>query len=886
MKSTILLSLFCLTLTAASANDGVGNLTVEGRNEPMGIDIAQPRFGWVITSDKRNVMQRSYHITVSTTADGTADVWDSGSVMSDSSQWVAYKGKPLQPNTQYFWSVKVTTNKGKKAVVASSRWTTGLMTASNWRGHWIGLDSMVTGDKAERHSRLVARCLRKTFGCKDNIKRATMHISGVGLYTLYINSQRVGDGVLTPVPTDYEHTVAYDTYDVTHLLKRRNAIGVTLEGGHYFAQTQNYDKNTRKTYGLPRMIANLIIEYDDGTTQTVATDETWKLSTDGPVRYANEYDGELFDARLAKDFSAPSFDDTYWQHADSMASPKGTLRGNITPPMTVYATDEPATMKTYGQRTIVDFATNGAGRIALDIKANSGDTIRIRHAELLESGDSTLYTQNLRSAEATAWFVSDGTERTWKPDFTFYGFRYAEITTPVGATVRNIRRELIADQMDTEGNAITFYGDSDAERLNKIVGNAVRGIRSNYKGMPIDCPQRDERMPWLGDRTTGSTGESYIVNNYSLYTKWLADIRDSQHDDGGISDVSPAYWQLYRTNVTWPAALPFCADMLYRQYGDLRPMRDSYDAIKKWLNLVETTIMKDGLVTYDRYGDWCVPPEKQNLVHSKDPARKTDGALLSSTYYYYLCTMMERYAKMFGNDDEAIDFHQKAETTRTSINRKFLVNGSYSNGTATANILPLAMNIVTDSCRAAVEQSLINTIVDKNDSHISCGVVGIQWIMRLLTNIGSTGLAFRMATTPTYPGWGYMVEQGATTIWELWNGNTANPSMNSGNHVMLLGDLLPWCFEYLGGISTDNIETGFKRIVLCPDFTVSALDGVEASHRSPYGQICSSWRRTADGIVWSVTVPANTQAEIYLPDGNAKTIGSGNYTFKVKGKKK
>lgn len=896
----ILLFFLLLLPTITYAKVSLVNLTVEGRSTPQGIDINTPRFGWQIRSDRRNVKQQAYRILVASSKEhmsrNEGDIWDSGTVSSDSSQWVSYKGKPLLPNCHYYWKVIVKTNKGKTAWSDTNYWTTGLMDETNWKGCWIGIDKLVEGDRETRHSRIVTRLLRKEFTAKKKIKRATIHISGLGLYTLYINGKRVGEHVLTPVPTDYTKTVAYDSYDVTPLITTHNAIGVMLAGGRYFAPTQNYQTNVRTTYGYPKLIANLIIEYQNGHSETISTDSTWRLSTDGPIRYANDYDGELFDARRIIDFSLPQFDDSHWKYASTVSAPGGLLRGNITPAMSVYQTEHPTSIRKYGQRVIIDFGTNNAGRIRIDVKGLRGDTIRIRHAELLNSGDSTLYTRNLRSAEATAYYVSDGKQRSWTPEFTYYGFRYAEITVLNGRPdqsetpsiieecikLNQIQRELIADHMDETGTGFYVEEANGTSLLNDIVSNARRGIRSNYKGMPIDCPQRDERMPWLGDRTTGCFGESYLMNNHALYSKWTTDICESQRKDGALSDVAPAYWRLYRTNITWPAALAFASNMLYRQYGDLSPMRNNYNAIKKHLALIRRTIYKDGLVIKDTYGDWCVPPESKNLVHSKDPARKTDGVLIASAYYFYICRTMQHYATLFNLKEDALYYSAEAEKTRTAINAKFLTNGNYSNGTATANLLPLAMEIVPDSCKKSVTDNLLHTISVKNDTHLSTGVIGIQWIMRLLSDIGQGEMAYKLAVTDTYPSWGYMVRHGATTIWELWNGDTANPSMNSGNHVMLLGDLLVWCYEHLGGIRPDGKHPGFKHIVLKPDFSIKALHRVEASHPSPYGIIRSSWIRNGNTIIWNIKIPDNTTAELHIPNKKIKYIGSGEYKLKIK----
>ena len=874
-----------ISSAAVAATTAVAGLTVEGRVSPQGIDVAEPRFGWQIESDGRNVVQRSYRVLVATTAqrlaEGRADVWDSHTVNSDRSQWVAMPKNLLKPNTRYFWRVQVATNAGRPVWSDVAAWTTGLLSPSNWRGSWIGLDSLMPWDAATRHSRLSTRYLRKEFRtAAKKVRRATIHISGLGNYTLYINGQRVGEDILTPSPTDYTKTVIYNTYDVTGLISRRNAIGVMLAGGHYFAQTQNYQANVRTTYGYPKLIANLIIEYADGTTGTIVTDGTWSYNADGPMRFSNEYDGEFYDARrqLGR-WLAPGYDDSRWMKARVVDAPGGTLRGNLLPAMGVYHTDKPVAVRRYGNRYILDFGTNGAGRIRLKLRGNAGDTITIRHAELLERGDSTLYVANLRGAMATAWYVSDGKERMWTTEFAYYGFRYAEITGAGSLSVEDITRQLIADRMDDAGTGFSVVDATGNDMLNRIVANARRGIRSNYKGMPVDCPQRDERMPWLGDRTTGCFGESYMMNNHSLYAKWVADICDSQRPDGSISDVSPAYWRLYRLNITWPAALPFSCHMLYRQYGDIRPMQNSYPAIKKFLGAVRKNIYSGGLITYDRYGDWCVPPESPKLVHSEDPARKTDGRLLSSTYYYYLCSMMQRYAEKFGYTADAGYFGREAAATLKAVNDTFLVAGRYSNGTATANLLPLAMGIVPEAARKAVADSLISTIVNKNNTHISSGVIGIQWLMRYLSESGRGDIAYRLASTSTYPSWGYMVERGATTIWELWNGDTARPSMNSGNHVMLLGDLLVWCYEYLGGIRPSADKPGFKHIVLRPDFSIADISGVTASHPTPYGMVRSSWTRESGRIRWKVSVPANTTAEVHLPSGKVEHIGSGTYEF-------
>lgn len=858
MKRNILFILALHIVVSLQAAIGLTKLTVEGRTEPLGLDVTAPRFGWQIVSDKKNVMQEGYQLQVSTTPRENSNIWDSGYVPSDSSQWVSYKGCTLKPNSVYYWRVKVKTNRGKSKWSEWRKWTTGLLSKENWQGQWIGYDSITPDVRMERHSRIAARHLRKTFSVHKPVKRATAHICGLGYYLLHINGQRIGDYLLAPAPTQYNKAAIYDTYDVTNQCIVYNApciIDVTLAGGYFFPMTQNYQTNVRSAYGMPKLRMNLIIEYEDGTSETIATDNTWQIAIDGPIRYANIYDGTLVDYNCQP---------TTWKPSQVVDAPCSQLRGNSIGGVKAYKTEESVSCRPISKdKYILDFGTNNTGRIFLPaVIIGKGDTASVQYAETLKA-DGSIYTDNLRSAQNTDIFVGNGQAVDMTTEFLWHGFRYMEVTGLHEADVRRITRQLMTDDLLSTSTISFNEGEG---MLNKIFDNARRGILSNYKGIPMDCPQRDERMPWLGDRTMGCYGESYMTNNHTLYTKWLADICDAQLGNGSISDVCPAYWRLYNGNITWPAALPFGMEMIRLQYGDERPMHEFSENVKRFLSYAKNKSGRDGLITYDRYGDWCVPPASLTEVLTKDSARLTDGALLSSCYYYYIC-------KMMGMNDEAA-------TTRDAINRTFLKDGCYSNGTVTANLLPLAMGIVPAEQEKAVQQRFIQKVKGSTgEAHIDCGVIGISWLMRYLSKAGLGDIAYQISSTKTYPGWGYMVENGATTIWELWNGNTANPSMNSGNHVMMLGDLIPWGYECLAGIAPDTKQPGFKHIIMQPDFNIKQLNGVTASYPSLYGDIKSAWTRENGIIIWDVTIPTNTTATLWLPDGKIKEIGSGSYHY-------
>lgn len=866
MRIITLLLTLCLPILNASAKVEIGRMTVEGRECPLGLDDMHPRFGWQISSDKKNVMQRSYRIIVASSQAlceiGKADIWDTGATKSSQSQWVEYNGLPLMPGKRYFWQVVCNTNKGT-AVSSVKQWTTGLLSSDNWKGDWIGCDSLTPDVSMQRHSRIAARHFRKTFTTEKSVRRATAYVCGLGYYILNIDGQRIGNYLLAPAPTQYDKAAIYDTYDVTENLKNRGNTYHTLEavvaGGYFFPMTQNFQTNVRSAYGMPKLKLNLIVEYNDDTNDTIATDNSWLIAMDGPIRYANLYDGTLIDYRQQP---------TQWMPAQVVGAPCNVLRGNSIGGVICYATESARTITPMGKKRtyVLDFGTNNTGRIHLPqaLIAN-GDTVVVRYAETLND-DGSLYTANLRSAENTDYFIGNGEVVNLTTEFLWHGFRYAEVIGLEGKDVRRIMRQLMTDDLVSTAS-INIKGNDDG-MLNRILDNARRGILSNYKGIPMDCPQRDERMPWLGDRTMGCFGESYLTNNHTIYTKWLQDICDAQLDNGCISDVCPSYWRLYNGNITWPAALPFGLEMLRLQYGDERPWQEHRDNVRRFLTFAKNKSGKDGLITYDQYGDWCVPPATLDEVLTKDSTRMTDGTLISSCYYYYLC-------RMTGMDDEA-------EKTKNAINARFLHDGCYANGTVTANLLPLALGIVPDKEHDAVMQHFIKRVKgDKGEPHIDCGVIGISWLMRYLSKVNFGNIAWQIATTKTYPGWGYMAENGATTIWELWNGNTANPSMNSGNHVMMLGDLIPWVYECLAGIAPDSNKPGFKNIIMQPDFSVSALDGVEATYPSIYGDIRSHWEREGKRIIWNITIPANTTATLVLPNGKRRNVGSGEYGFKI-----
>uniref|UniRef100_UPI0026EB2B53 family 78 glycoside hydrolase catalytic domain n=1 Tax=Flavobacterium alvei TaxID=2080416 RepID=UPI0026EB2B53 len=567
-------------------------------------------------------------------------------------------------------------------------------------------------------------------------------------------------------------------------------------------------------------------------------------------------------------------DDKNWVNARYVQEPGGFYEAQMTPNMKIMGEVKPISIKATPKGTyILDMGQNMVGWLQLKVKGKSGDQITMKFAESLQK-DGSLYIANLRDAKTTDIYTLKGEgEEIWEPRFIFHGFRFVEISGfPTKPTLDNFVGKVVYDDIKTTGT----FESSDAT-MNQIFKNAWWGISGNYKGMPIDCPQRNERQPWLGDRTTGAYGESFLFDNQTLYAKWLDDIKYSQTQDGGLPDVAPAFWRYYGDNVTWPGTYITVADMLYTQFADKEVIKKQYPTMKKWMVYMEENYLKNDLMDKDKYGDWCVPPESLELIRSKDPARMTDGEVLSSAFYYQLLGIMKKFATIANEENDIAHYDDLAVRIKKAFNAKYLntTTNSYANNTVTANVLPLAFGMVPENVKEKVFQNMVHEIEVTKQGHISTGVIGTQFLMRTLTNFGRGDLAFKLASNKTYPSWGYMVENGATTIWELWNGNTADPTMNSQNHVMLLGDLMIWYYENIAGIKSNPEKPGFEQIIMKPDFN-AGLTFVNASYESIHGLIKSNWKKSKTNLVWKITIPANSSALVYLPTANASDVKVNN----------
>lgn len=866
------LKLFVLTIWCIISAGNINSAPlIETRLEfiesPTGVFLDSPRFSWKIITQENNFLQKGFHIKLAKTKSDLINsknlVWDSERICSSQSHLFPYSGNKLEPSQIYWWAVSVWDNNDSCYFSEPKKFVTCRDENTPWNASWIGINDSINIIVKDNRTQLPVRYLRKVFTLQDKPKKAILNISGLGSSYCYINGDNISDDIFGPLPSWYDASVPYLTYDVTENLKDgENAIAVELGNGRYFPMRIE----GMESWGLPRLIATVTIENQDGSSIIINSDETWKVMSNGPIRSNNEYDGEIYDdSKDLGNWTESNYNDQEWQSADLMTPPLGKLVAQVSPSIIIQDIIRPVSVKKVGDsRYIVDMGQNMVGIERLKLNVFKNIPVKIRFAETLQKNDSSqLYVDNLRTALAEDIYYpeSDGLI-DWQPKFVYHGFRYMEISgVKEPPSISDIEGLIIYDKMSTIGK---FHCSN--EILNSLHKNAFWGIRGNYRGMPTDCPQRDERHGWLGDRTTGAYGESFLFDNALLYRKWLIDIEESMSPSGSISDVSPRYWTLHQDDVTWPAAYFYIADMLYNQFGDDFSIKERYESMKKWINHMIENHMEENIIVSDTYGDWCLPPESLELIHSNDPSRKTNGQLLSTAVFYSILKLMEDFAEINKSSKDKEFFSSLASKMKKAYNSKFYdcFNHCYDNNTVTANLISLQLGLVPEDDRKFVCEQAVKKTVEEFDCHVSVGVLGIQHLMRGLTENGYSDLAYKIATNETYPSWGYMIKKGATTIWELWNGDTADPSMNSGNHVMLLGDVLIWMYENLAGIKNHPDTKGFKKILMSPVFP-EGLEFVDASYDTPYGMVESHWKRNNDFLEWEITVPANTTAELRVP---------------------
>ena len=733
--------------------------------------------------------------------------------------------------------------------------------------------------------------LRHKFMVHAPIKRAIAYWCGLGLSKLYINGHPVSRVQLSPALSWYPKRCYYVARNVTKLLRRGyNAVGVILGNGRMYGMPG---------YSIqlpPRMILMLRILYADGSTAVVTSSTQWKVTDRGSIRMNNEYNGETDDARMAMPgWDKVGFDASGWRPARLVHSPGGRLVAQFQQPIRVTQVIHPVALLHVGKgKWIFDMGQNMVGWCRIVVPRTAVGTQIVLHfaealtknghrwmpplgpgkrliaAEKAQPSGLGLYTANLRSAKQTDTLILNGKPIVWHPLFTYHGFRYVELTGyPGKPSLSTLQGQEVHDALPVIGR----FACSDP-LVNRIYRNCKWGIQDNYRSIPTDCPQRDERQGWMGDRSAESKGEMFIYNVERFYNKWLWDIQDGQKPDGDIADINPPYLNIYVHDVTWPGTFIMVADNLYLQYGETAPIRKHYAAMARWI-AYQMKMVHNGIDPNGGFGDWDPPPHAHSTnIGSHDPRRSTPGPLLATASMYKYLHIMARFARLLHKPADQRRWLAQAAILYAGFNKSLwdTKDGYYGNGSDTSCLLPLAVGIVPVARQAAVRHRLLWLIRRRQQDHLYCGLIGMQWAFQALSRIHEASLAWAWLNKTTYPSYGYMIKHGATTVWENWNGNTADSGMNSMNHVMLIGDMVTWLYQNVAGIKAAPAAPGFKKIIMCPHL-MKNLMWVKCFHRSPYGKIVSDWKITpSHDFFWHIAVPANSSALVEIPTRSAATV--------------
>ena len=819
---------------AAGGPAAPASLKCEYLTDPLGIDVRQPRFSWVLEHSERGQKQTAYQVLMASKTEildqNKGDLWDSGKLVSEESIHVVYAGKPFASGRSYFWKVRTWDAQGNASPYSfAARFDMGLLAADEWKGQWISGGGQ----------------LRKEFELSGKVVRARAYISALGYYELRLNGEKVGRNVLDPGWTTYEKRNLYVTFDVTPLLKLgKNAVGVMLGDG-WAVPPKRYGAPIITNYSSPALLLQLNVELEGGKQISVVSDTTWKAGQ-GPITSASNFDGETYDARLeTPGWDLPGFDDTSWSAAQEAKAPGGILSAQMMPPIRVVDTIVPKSLTNPQPGVYVyDMGQNFTGWAKLRVRGPRGTKVTLRFAELMyENG--MINRETIRRAKARDTYIlrGEGLE-VYEPRFTYHGFRYVELTGFPGTPgLDTLRGRLVHSAVEPTGS----FAASKAI-LNEIQRIILWGQRTNLHSVPTDCPQRDERMGWMGDAHV--TAEEAMLNfdMAAFYTNFVRDIRDVQGADGTITDTVPHKYGSRPADPAWGTAYPLLCWYMYEQYGDRRILEENYDGLKKYVEFLRSRA-EDNILRYSYYGDWVA-------------VEQTPGELVSAAYYFYDVDVLAKIAEVLGKTEDAQAYSKLANEIKEAFNREFYnsKSGDYANGTQTANTMALYLGLVPKDQSGRVMVNLTRDIVYRHDTHVTTGFIGVKYLFPLLTRAGRSDLAYELATQTTYPSWGYMIANGATTLWELWQ-NKTGPSMNSHNHPMF-GSVGAWFYQALSGI---NAETpGYRKIRIQPRMARD-LDWASASVETVRGTVACSWKRSPGTVNVDVTVPVNSAATVVIP---------------------
>jgi alpha-L-rhamnosidase len=849
--------LFILSLFHACNRNGENctpsSLKCEYLVNPVGIDTPHPRLTWQMTDDRRGAFQTGCRIILGTdsisVSENNGNIWDSGRIKSDRNL-ISYTGPPLYPFTRYYWRVILRDRDNKESrpsTVAS--FETGMMDRRNWKGSWISDTRDITLKPAPY--------FRKNFKVTKKIRSARAYIAVAGLYELYLNGRKTGDHMLDPAYTRFDRRTLYVTHDITSSIREGdNVIGVLLGNGWYNHQsTAVWYFHEAPWRSRPKFCADIRIVYEDGSLETITTGTDWKTSL-SPVIFNSIYTAEHYDARLEQPgWNSNEFDDRKWANAIPVGAPSLNITSQAMHPIKLCEEIPARTMTRISERILLfDLGRNIAGICRLKVSGEAGTTIRLKHAERLDAkgrADQSNIAVHYRPTDdkdpfQTDIFILSGRgEETFMPHFNYKGFQYVEVSSdkPLNLSEKSLTGFFMHSDVPVAGHV-----ESSNPTMDRIWQAANNSYLSNLFGYPTDCPQR-EKNGWTGDAHIAVETGLYNFDGITVYEKWLADHRDEQQPNGVLPAIIPTggWGYTWANGPDWTSTIAIIPWNIYLFYGDSHLLIECYPNLKRYVDFIDEN-WPSGLTDWG-LGDW-IP------VKSVAPKELT-----SSVYYYVDVTILARAAKIIGNNPDHERYIKLAAKIRDAVNGKYLnrETGIYGSGLQTELSVPLKWGLVPDELKGKVAANLAKRVASDNN-HIDVGLLGTKAILNALSENGYADQAYMLASQETFPSWGWWIVNGATTLFENWP--IDSKSDISLNHIMF-GEISAWMYKALGGILPDEEKPGFKNVILKPHF-VKGLDNFEAIHNSPYGMIISSWKREKDSILYSVTIPPNSTATIFL----------------------
>lgn len=890
------------------------------------------------------------------------DMWDTGKVNSNQSIHITYQGKPLQSGSVYFWKVRVWNISGQVSGWSKpARWSMGLLSHNDWKNaQWIAYkNEKQWKDEWKNHKEKELKdisktftiaswpwltgkdssiftlyemanpnydpspLLRKEFSANKQIHSARLYICGLGYYEAFINGKRVGDHVLDPAWTNYEQRSMYATYDVSDLLRRgQNAIGVMLGRGQYNPLCNDIWGLYKSAWvDQPKLIALLNIEYNDGTKKSIITDKTWKTDG-GPVIYDDTRHGELYDARLEQDgWSQAAFNDTKWKVA-SEVSFNTRLESQMIPPVRCFSPLHPIrTISKEKGITIYDIGENIAGWANIKVRGSSGKKVLVEYCETpsdaevvsnltpsrfkFNIGDThyaSFYDKCVNVRQQNGYILKGKGQETIECHFSYKGFRYIRITAEEGVSVEQVSGIPVHTDIEIAGN----FTCSDP-LVNRIQQNAVNSLLSNYHSIATDCPHR-EKQGWTADNYMSAQAAMYNFNMATFYSKWLMDLAGTQNKTGGLCSVAPATGYDMGVSTAWPAAIVLIPWDLYIFYADKQAMEMNYDVMHSFAkSSLQRQVPGKPEIINEALGDWLAPiMEMSDTIRNNTMAPPEGHTLYGTASHFLVVKRLSQTSRVLGKENEATLLKEWAGRIAQSFNNEFydVQSGVYHGDKPAgyrqaANVVPLQYGLVPKESEKIVTGHLIDDIHSKGDK-LATGFLGTMALMEYLPLVDPR-LAYILATQKKYPGWGYMIEQGARSMWESWDG------YDSRNHT-------PFClisayfYKHLAGIQFDPANPGFKQFIINPSLE-NDLKYADAYYDSLFGRIKSSWKKENGTFILNCSVPVNTTALIHLPavskneitesgtalknvesleyigTSNGKFVykaGSGNYSFQCK----